>query len=97
MLPSRDRDEIMSQNIPVLVELQVCTFFNPDLLWGEQLSTLIGATEVEKLDRKLKSMEVKGLDDLKLSYLDMFSREDVTLSETFLEMVRDIGCWPQVC
>ena len=95
-LPSRDKDEILNQNIPIMVELQICTFFNPDLMWRDQLSTFIGTQEIETLDRKLKSMEVQGLDDMKINYLDMFHPGDPDLSETFLEIVRDVGSWPQV-
>merc|ERR1719410_1084744 len=32
-LPLKDREEITQKNIPSMVELQICTFFNPDLLW----------------------------------------------------------------
>ena len=95
-LPSRDKDEILNQNIPIMVELQICTFFNPDLMWRDQLSTFIGTQEIETLDRKLKSMEVQGLDDMKINYLDMFHPGDSDLSETFQEIVRDVGSWPQV-
>ena len=95
-LPSRDKDEILNQNIPIMVELQICTFFNPDLMWRDQLSTFIGTQEIETLDRKLKSMEVQGLDDMKINYLDMFHPGDPDLAETFLEIVRDVGSWPQV-
>lgn len=82
--------------MPLLVELQICTFFNPDLLWREQLTTLIGQEEVEKLDRKLKSLNVDGLDDLRIEYSDMFCSRHIQESEQLLDIVRDIGSWPQV-
>ena len=88
--------EILENNVPLLVELQICTFFNPDLLWREQLTTLIGQEEVEKLDRKLKSLSVDGLDDLRIEYSDMFCSRAVQESEPVLDIVRDIGSWPQV-
>ena len=88
--------QILEKNIPLLVELQICTFFNPDLLWREQLTTLIGQEEVEKLDRKLKSLSVDGLDDLRIEYSDMFCSRPVQESEPLLDIVRDIGSWPQV-
>ena len=78
------------------MELQICTFFNPDLLWREQLTTLIGQEEVEKLDRKLKSLSVDGLDDLRIEYSDMFCSRPVQQLEPLLDIVRDIGSWPQV-
>ena len=88
--------QILQHNVPLLVELQICTFFNPDLLWREQLTTLIGQEEVEKLDKKLKSLNVDGLDDLRIEYSDMFCGRSITESEQMLDIVRDIGSWPQV-
>ena len=90
------RVQLLENNVPLLVELQICTFFNPDLLWREQLTTLIGQEEVEKLDRKLKSLSVEGLDDLRIEYSDMFCSRPVQDSEPLLDIVRDIGSWPQV-
>ena len=88
--------KILENNVPLLVELQICTFFNPDLLWREQLTTLIGQEEVEKLDRKLKSLSVDGLDDLRIDYADMFCSRPEQELEPLLDIVRDIGSWPQV-
>jgi len=95
ILPYEDKKELLENNVPLLVELQICTFFNPDLLWREQLTTLIGQEEVEKLDRKLKSLSVEGLDDLRIEYSDMFCSRPVQDSEPLLDIVRDIGSWPQ--
>ena len=52
--------QILNQNIPFLVEMQICTFFNPDLMWREQFIPLIGREEVDRLDKKLKSLNVAG-------------------------------------
>lgn len=93
-LPNAHREEILNGNIPVLVELQICTFFNPDLLWREQLTLLIGAEEVDRLYRKLKTLNVQHLDDRRVDYVDMFGHSSVT-DENFLEMVKDIGSWSQ--
>ena len=78
------------------MELQICTFFNPDLLWQDQLTSLVGSEEVEKLHKKLKSLRVAALDDYHISYSDMFSKSLCDDTENFLEIVRDIGSWPQV-
>lgn len=66
VLPYEDQKEILEHNVPLLVEFQICTFFNPDLLWREQLTPLIGQEEVEKLDRRLKSLNVDGMDDFRI-------------------------------
>lgn len=94
-LPLKDREEITQKNIPSLVELQICTFFNPDLLWQEQLTSLVGSEEVEKLNKKLKSLRVAALDDYHISYSDMFRKSLCDKTENFLEIIRDIGSWPQ--
>ena len=65
------------------------------MLWREQLTLLIGAEEVDRLYRKLKTLNVQHLDDRRVDYVDMFGHSSVT-DENFLEMVKDIGSWPQV-
>lgn len=52
--------QILSKNIPILIKMNISTFFNPDLTWSKQLAGLLGSEEVEKLDRKLKSLKVEG-------------------------------------
>ena len=52
--------QILIQNVPFVVEMQICTFFNPDLMWREQFIPLMGQEEVSKLDNKLKSLNVAG-------------------------------------
>ena len=79
-----------------LLLLSLLLLFCLDLLWREQLTTLIGQEEVEKLDRKLKSLNVDGLDDLRIEYSDMFCSRSVQESDQLLDIVRDIGSWPQV-
>lgn len=93
VVSNADRDEILNQNIPVLVELQICTFFNPDFMWQEQLTTLIGSEEVDKLDRKLKSLKVENLVDLRIKYSNIFSHKNIP--ESFLDTVKDVGSWHQ--
>ena len=61
-----------------------------------QVAILLGIEEVEKLDRKLKTLNVSGLDDLKIEYVHMFTSPTITQSDSFLDTVRDIGSWPQV-
>eukprot|EP00092_Neocalanus_flemingeri_P002637 GFUD01002824.1.p1 GENE.GFUD01002824.1~~GFUD01002824.1.p1 ORF type:complete len:291 (+),score=76.12 GFUD01002824.1:87-959(+) len=38
-LPGGDVEKIICRNIPILVEMQICTFFNPDLVWREQITS----------------------------------------------------------
>ena len=52
--------QLLAINLPVLVEMQICAFFNPDMAWQEQLRPAIGCEEVAKLERKLKSLNVTG-------------------------------------
>ena len=49
---------------------------------------------MEKLDRRLKSLNVDGMDDFRIEYSDMFS--PLQESDQLLDIVRDIGSWPQV-
>jgi hypothetical protein len=62
--------------------------------WTSQLSTLFGAREVDKLDTKLRSLNMTGLDTLHLTF-DMFfpaHRQEKTLGD----LVVKIGSWAKV-
>ena len=56
----KDRTEILTHNLPVVMMLKTCSFFHPRLEWTNQLSPLLGVGEVEKLDVKLRSLNVSG-------------------------------------
>jgi len=95
LLSFQDKEEILNQNIPFLVEMQICTFFNPDLMWREQFIPLIGREEVDRLDKKLKSLNVAGLDDLQVQWRQMFSQPRIEEGANLQDAVRDIGGWAQ--
>jgi len=97
-LSNEDREEILSKNIPILIKLKISTFFNPDLTWCKQLSGLLGTGEVEKLDRKLKSLQVEGLESLRLKYSQFFSSPFLHTEEAeqeFCKLLNKIGSWPE--
>merc|ERR1711962_402616 len=93
-----DRKEILDNNLSVILQLKTGSFFQPHLDWTTQLSPLLGAGEVEKLDVKLRSLNVSGLDRLQLSYQQFFtspfphSEHD---EKEFTELLTNIGSWPQ--
>ena len=84
----------MTRNIPMLMEMQICTFFNPDLTWREQLTPLIGQDEGCRLETKLREKNVTNLDSLQLSYTSMFPSPPNHLESQFADLLRDIGYWP---
>jgi len=92
-LPSNDVEMLLHQNIPILVEMQICTFFNPDLMWTDQITPLIGRDEVSKLERKLRSLNVTGLDDVRLDF-DQFTTAFST-DKYVKELVRYISSGPK--
>merc|ERR1711892_112734 len=96
LLSFKDKEEILTQNIPFVVEMQICTFFNPDLMWREQFIPLMGQEEVDKLDRKLKSLNVAGLDDLQVQYSHMFTKHHLQDNKQLQEAVKEVGGWAQV-
>merc|ERR1719474_2561662 len=95
LLSFQDKEEILNQNIPFLVEMQICTFFNPDLMWREQFIPLMGREEVDKLDKKLKSLNVAGLDDLQVQWRHMFSQPHLDTTMNLQEVVKEVGGWAQ--
>ena len=40
--------------------MKICSFFNPAFSWVDQLAPLLGAGEVDKLNAKLRSLNVTG-------------------------------------
>lgn len=95
LLSFKDREEILTQNVPFVVEMQICTFFNPDLMWREQFIPLMGQEEVTKLDNKLKSLNVAGLDDLQVEYSHMFTQPHMQDTKQLQEVVKEVGGWVQ--
>jgi len=97
-LGEEDRHEILSKNIPILIKLKISTFFNPSMTWSKQLETLLGVEEVEKLDKKLRSLQVQGLDNLRLQYSQFFSSPFLQTEDSeqqFCKLLNKIGSWPE--
>jgi len=90
-----DRQTILTRNLPRLLELQLCSTFNPDLQWTEQLAPLLGQEETDKLDNKLRSLNVTDLDELHLSYLQFFPSYQHRDKARLLSLITEIGSWSQ--
>lgn len=91
-----DRKEILSNNISVVLKLKAGSFFHPRLEWTSQLSPLLGTGEVEKLDVKLRSLNVSGLDRLKLNYKQFFTcsfLQTEQIEMEFTQLLTSIGSW----
>ena len=80
----------------MIMQMQISTFFQPDLVWRAQFIPLIGPIEVEKLDNKLKDLKVKGLDTQQVFYSSMFPKPPQQLEAHFADLLLDIGSWPTV-
>ena len=52
--------QLLHQNLPMMMKMQICTFFNPLLMWREQLTPLMGQEEVDRLDGRLKELNITG-------------------------------------
>ena len=77
-----------------MVKLATCSMFSLDMTWTSQLSPLLGAREVDKLEAKLRSLNVTGLDRLHLTYNMFFSTHKQ--EETFGQLMVTIGSWAEV-
>ena len=44
----------------IIDRMKICSFFNPAFSWVDQLAPLLGAGEVDKLNAKLRSLNVTG-------------------------------------
>ena len=88
--------QLLTSNIPMMLEMHICTYFNPHLTWRQQLQPVMGGEEVEKLDMKLKEMNVPNLDSLHVFYNSVFGDPPNKLQARFSTLIRDIGTWPSV-
>ena len=79
-----------------MMKMQICTFFNPLLMWREQLTPLMGQEEVDRLDGRLKELNITGLNYLRVEYTDMFPLPDRMEDQQFWRMLTSIGSWPLV-
>ena len=55
-----DREELLRNNLNIVMRMKICSFFNPAFSWVDQLAPLLGAGEVDKLNAKLRSLNVTG-------------------------------------
>jgi hypothetical protein len=68
--------------------------FDKNITWTKQLSPLLGVKEVQKLDAKLRSRTVTGLDSLHLAF-DMFFPAQHQ-ENTVGDLVVRVGSWAEV-
>ena len=69
--------------------------FAPDITWTSQLSPILGAREVQKLDSKLKSLNVTGLDTLHLN-IGMILPAQIQEEACLDDLVVRVGSWAKV-
>ena len=79
-----------------MMEMQICTFFNPNLTWDEQFAPLMGEEEVENLKSKFLEMNVLKVETLRVSYGSMFPYPPPHSESLFFYLMRGIGSWPMV-
>merc|ERR1712013_142560 len=97
-LSHSDKSLILSHNIPLVVILFTSSMFSPSMVWTTQLAPLLGAGEVEKLNTKLRTLNVSGLDCLKITFNQLFPPCRVITEDEEKRLpllVEDIGSWHQ--
>ena len=73
-----------------LVVFVTCCMFDKNITWTKQLTPLLGVREVQKLDSKLRSLNVTDLDSLHLTFDMFFPNHQQT------DSVVRIGSWAKV-
>ena len=94
-----DKSQILSHNIPLVVLLSTCSMFPTNMLWTTQLTPILGAGEVDKLNTKLKTLNVTGLDSMQMTYQQFFNTRTFNNKEEgarFTQLLAEIGSWHQV-
>lgn len=87
------RKRLIAKNVPLIVQMQICTYFNPELTWRQQLTPIIGPAEVDILDSKLKEAKM-GDKDFRLFYSSLFPSPPPKYHDQFTDLLTDISGWP---
>ena len=100
-LSTSDQTLLLTNNLALVTCLHTCTMFPATMMWTQQLSPLLGEGEVDKLNTKLRSLCVLGLDDLHLDYHQFFGLPPGLVKgeesyDRFHRLISDIGSWHQV-
>ena len=80
----------------MMIEMHICTYVNLYQTWRQQLMPVMGGDEVEKLNTKLKEMNVPNIDSVNVYYSLVVGNPPRHLHARFHELIRDIGTWPTV-
>ena len=86
--------QILGHNMGYLVVFVTCCMFDTNITWTKQLSPLLGVKEVQKLDAKLRSLNVTDLESLHLTF-DMFFPNHQQ-EDTVGDLVVRVGSWAKV-
>jgi len=68
VLCENDKNKVLGQNLPIVSNFHLSLLFRQDKHWTEQLTPLLGSQEITKLDKKLRSLNVSGLDNFRLQF-----------------------------
>jgi len=91
-----DREELLRNNLNIVMRMKICSFFNPAFSWVDQLAPLLGAGEVDKLNAKLRSLNVTGLEALRLSYTQLFPlacTPGTEAEQDFFNLLNNVSSW----
>jgi len=91
----KDREEIVKRNIPILVELHICSLFKPGKAWQDQFTPLMGEEEVHKLYNKLTSLSVTGISALCVTPSLVYPTITQAQLPVFTRRVQQIGGWAE--
>merc|ERR1719479_475073 len=85
-----DRSVLLASNLSLVAVLTTAAMFPLHMQWTMQLSPLLGELEVEKLDTKLRSLNVTGIDNLHLDYNQFYNVQTSELdSERLLRLINN--------
>merc|ERR1719433_753724 len=91
-----DRSVLLGSNLSLVAVLTTAAMFPLHMQWTMQLAPLLGELEVEKLDTKLRSLNVTGIDNLHLDYGQFFNvHASEGESSRLLKLINKIGSWQQ--
>jgi len=74
--------QLLGRNVVYVASLNLCWMFSDNKVWTSQLSSLLGHLEVEVFSNKLRSLNVTGLEELKLSLEMFFGEQDEEVRDT---------------
>jgi hypothetical protein len=95
-LCEEDKNEILNQNLPLLVKLNISVIMQPEVPWPKQLESLLGAGDILMLKNKLIEKEAADVKSVRYDqiYNCILKNPEIEQEEEFIKVMGEMSDWP---